>query len=314
MKRDKTDVSLRWLFSIRHAASNPECSTKKFNAKLIRAAFAALLPIFLWAQPATAQTATAQTATAQEVKPFKDFKSYVTYVAKNHKAPFDRDGAVIPPAAAKSLAAKHTMAAAEGTAATAALENAASGYKNIQVNQDRNPWPKAELGAAIDPSNGTSWVVMANDFRENYDHEFYHVSTNSGRTWTDDSMVGGNDPFTGFIPLTTTGTRTSILKLTSFKVTHTGHIRLCCQPLLTISRAMDCLQAFSIALGLSINLCSPRIRIPAAPMKAQHTCITPISATPLRVPTERQRSQLSGRRFWNRIRRDRDSLSVRLRW
>jgi hypothetical protein len=45
-------------------------------------------------------------------------------------------------------------------------------------------------------------VVMANDFRENFDHEFYHVSTNNGQTWTDDSMVGGSDPFTGFIPLT----------------------------------------------------------------------------------------------------------------
>jgi len=73
---------------------------------------------------------------------------------------------------------------------------------NVKVNQDRNPWPKAEIGAAIDPSSPTSWVVMTNDFRENYDHMFYHVSTDGGLTWTDDSMVGGNDPFTGFIPLT----------------------------------------------------------------------------------------------------------------
>ncbi len=189
MKPVKRDISLGLLFSIRRATLSLESSRKIFNPNLIRATFAVLLTTFLWAQ----------TATAQEARPFKDFKSYVTYVAKNHKAPFDRDGAAIPPAAAKALAAKHTKAAAEGTAATAA---AVSGYKNIQVNQDRNPWPKAELGAAIDPSNGTSWVVMANDFRENFDHEFYHVSTNSGKTWTDDSMVGGNDPFTGFIPLT----------------------------------------------------------------------------------------------------------------
>ena len=43
---------------------------------------------------------------------------------------------------------------------------------------------------------------MSNDFRENCDHMFYHVSTTGGATWTDDSMVGGADPFTGFIPLT----------------------------------------------------------------------------------------------------------------
>jgi hypothetical protein len=43
---------------------------------------------------------------------------------------------------------------------------------------------------------------MSNDFRENWNHMFYHVSTNGGRLWTDDSMVGGADPATGFIPLT----------------------------------------------------------------------------------------------------------------
>jgi hypothetical protein len=43
---------------------------------------------------------------------------------------------------------------------------------------------------------------MSNDFRENYDHLFYHVSTKGGATWTDDSMVGGDDGLTGGIPLT----------------------------------------------------------------------------------------------------------------
>lgn len=189
MDRRERDTSEGSPFSAQRATWGLESSMHVFNANLIRATVAVILATFLWAQ----------TATAQEAKPFKDFKSYVAYVAKNHKAPFDRDGAVIPPAAAKELAAKHTKAAEE---ATAAEVNKGSGYLNIQVNQDRNPWPKAELGAAIDPSNGTSWVVMANDFRENFDHEFYHVSTNNGKTWTDDSMVGGSDPFTGSIPLT----------------------------------------------------------------------------------------------------------------
>jgi hypothetical protein len=193
VKTFRWDISLRSLFSFRRASRSDEKSSKAIDVSWMGVAVALPLSAFLGAQ----------TLSAQEAKPFKDFNSYVSYVAKNHKAPFDRDGAVIPPAASKALAAKHTKAAAERTVASeAAAASVASGYKNIQVNQDRNPWPKAELGAAIDPSNGTSWVVMANDFRENYDHEFYHVSTNSGKTWTDDSMVGGNDPFTGFIPLT----------------------------------------------------------------------------------------------------------------
>lgn len=115
----------------------------------------------------------------------------VKYMNLNHKAPFDRDGAEMPQGAAKTFAKQQVTRNSGG-----------GGSGNIKVNQDRNPWPKAELGAAVDPSNGNNYVVMANDFRENYDHQFYHVSTDGGTTWTDDSMVGGADPVTGFIPLT----------------------------------------------------------------------------------------------------------------
>jgi hypothetical protein len=31
---------------------------------------------------------------------------------------------------------------------------------------------------------------------------FFHVSSNGGQAWTDDAMVGGNNPFVGFIPST----------------------------------------------------------------------------------------------------------------
>ena len=68
--------------------------------------------------------------------------------------------------------------------------------------QHEYSWPKAEVGAAVDPVDGGNYVVMTNDFRENFDHQFYHSSTDGGKTWSDDSMVGGADPFTGFIPLT----------------------------------------------------------------------------------------------------------------
>jgi hypothetical protein len=43
---------------------------------------------------------------------------------------------------------------------------------------------------------------MTNDFRRNFDQMFFHVSSDGGHTWTDDALVGGSDPFTGFIPST----------------------------------------------------------------------------------------------------------------
>lgn len=123
---------------------------------------------------------------------FQSFNAYVSWVQKHHKAPFDRDGAALPPKGAQTL-----IQAAREVPATAP----ATTYHNVQVNQDRNPWPKAEIAAAVDPLTG-NWVVMSNDFRRNYDQMFFHVSTDAGKQWTDDAMVGGSDPFTGFIPST----------------------------------------------------------------------------------------------------------------
>jgi hypothetical protein len=134
---------------------------------------------------------------AKSVGPFTDLASYVSFVQKSHKAPFDRDGSVLPPAGAQALAKRQ----AEVRAARASAP-VITNYKNVQVTQDRNPWPKAEIAAAADPTSPGGWVVMSNDFRENYDKMFFHVSTDNGQTWTDDSMVGGSDPFTGFIPST----------------------------------------------------------------------------------------------------------------
>jgi hypothetical protein len=183
------DLSLGLSFGISRTFSNFGKNRGTFTAGGLGIALTSLLIALLWGS----------LASAQSTAPFTDLSSYVHWMQKNHKAPFDRDGAVMPPGAAAALretaAKKHTLEATNAAAIT-------NKYHNVQVNQDRNPWPKAELGSAIDPTTGTNWVVMANDFRENYDHEFYHVSTNNGQAWTDDSMVGGNDPFSGFIPLT----------------------------------------------------------------------------------------------------------------
>ncbi len=133
---------------------------------------------------------------AHELPPFKDLASYVTWMKQNHKAPFDRDGAVLPPGGARAL-----TRAQPGRAARVVPSLSPAAQHNVKVNQDRNPWPKAEIGAAIDPLTG-SWVVMSNDFRRNFDQMFFHVSTDGGAKWTDDALVGGSDPFTGFIPAT----------------------------------------------------------------------------------------------------------------
>src|SRR4029077_10564967 len=113
----------------------------------------------------------------------------------HHRAPFDRDSAFMPKEAATKLQSNAEARQAQATR-WLLIES------NVKVNQDRNPWPKAEIAGAVDPTSGSNYVVMSNDFRENYDHMFYHVSTTGGATWTDDSMVGGADPVTGFIPLT----------------------------------------------------------------------------------------------------------------
>ena len=121
--------------------------------------------------------------------PYNSYQAFVAYIQAHHKAPFD-----------------HAIAAQLGQKNASALQKSrtvgrfSGGGTNVMVNQDRNPWPKAEIGAAVDPVTGKSYVVMSNDFRENYDRQFYHVSTNGGASFTDDVMAIGIDPNTGFVP------------------------------------------------------------------------------------------------------------------
>src|SRR5260370_27762161 len=85
---------------------------------------------------------------ASPVKAFTDLESYVQYVQKLHKAPFERDGSVLPPGGAQALARKQAAMRAAGASAPPGLS-----FTNVQVTQDRNPWPKAEVAAAVDPSS-----------------------------------------------------------------------------------------------------------------------------------------------------------------
>jgi hypothetical protein len=131
--------------------------------------------------------------------PFTDFPGYVSWMQKNHKAPFSRSGAVMPRGGAKTLQAAQAKTHALGAQSAA---GGRQGFQNVQVNQDRNPWPKAGIASAVNPADPHDWLVMSNDFRQNLNHMFFHVSTDRGRTWTDDSLVDGADQFTGSVPLT----------------------------------------------------------------------------------------------------------------
>jgi hypothetical protein len=143
---------------------------------------------------ALTQLAAAQSTAGKP--PFRDIQSFVAYVNAHIRAPFDRDSARLPQGAVsqimKTVAKNKSLAAAALTA----------GGHNVKVNQDHNPWPKAEIGAAVDPVTGKNYVVMSNDFREDWDYQFYHSSTNGGASFSDDAMVGGFDPVTGGIPMT----------------------------------------------------------------------------------------------------------------
>jgi len=127
--------------------------------------------------------------------PFKDYQSYVAWMQKNHKAPFNLSTAVLPPGGAKALLDAQAKSQAQ---------NAAAGqppYHNVKVNQDRNPWPKTDVASTVDPTNPLAWLVMTLDYRVNYPRMFYHISTDAGKIWTDDMMVEGTDPNIGFVPL-----------------------------------------------------------------------------------------------------------------
>src|SRR5207253_826432 len=109
----------------------------------------ALIASMLWGQPVSAQ-----------VPQPKDLESFVKYMQSHHRAPFDRDSAFIPKGAALKL--QSNAEARQAQASRSLLIGS-----NVKVNQDRNPWPKAEIGAAVDPTSGSNYVVMSNDFREN---------------------------------------------------------------------------------------------------------------------------------------------------
>jgi hypothetical protein len=135
---------------------------------------------------------------AQSTKPpFTDYPGFVAWMEKTHKAPFKSASTARPATNALLSAQTRTLSFDKANEA-----GAAKFFQDVKVNQDRNPWPKAGIASAVDPSDPKTWVVVSNDFRGNATHLFYHVSTDRGKTWTDDSLAFGADPNIGGVPLT----------------------------------------------------------------------------------------------------------------
>jgi hypothetical protein len=114
--------------------------------------------------------------------PWHDYKSYLAYMDKHFKADFGRDSVGL------SL-----MNALQNTKASDP-PNFHSGTPT-QVNQDHNPWPKDEIAVGIDPTNAKNITVMSNDFRQNWNHMFFHTSNNGGESWFSDSLSTQTSPF-----------------------------------------------------------------------------------------------------------------------
>ena len=173
----------------RHRSVPPKSESSMMN-RLTPALSAALLGaalLFLAVVPVSAQSS----------KPsFTDYPGFVAWMQKTHKAPF-RGASFVRPKISSLLSAQNKTAAFD----KAIQLGFPKFFQNIKVNQDRNPWPKAGIASAVDPSTPNNWIVVSNDFRDNATHLFFHVSTDRGRTWTDDSLANGADPYIGSVPL-----------------------------------------------------------------------------------------------------------------
>jgi hypothetical protein len=146
--------------------------------------------------------ATASVAQTTPEPPFKDYKSFAAWVQKMHKAPFmgARAAAALQPAKQNAPAslivkgAKNDAATLTPTTVEEDAESAAAvSNTSVQVNQDRNPWQKVTVAAAVDPKNAKHLVALTDDFRDGFERVFYHVSTNGGKKWTDDYLPDGHD-------------------------------------------------------------------------------------------------------------------------
>jgi hypothetical protein len=133
-------------------------------------------------------------AASREAK-FKNYSGFVQYTAKHHKAPFFSHEL-----ASQEAMQTYAKKMQQNFHALKPLTNGNDKEKekegNVKVTQDYNPWPKADVAGAINPKNGQNYVIQHDDFRMNFDHQFYNVSSNGGKNWYDEVLADVIDPVT----------------------------------------------------------------------------------------------------------------------
>ncbi|HEY4386293.1 MAG TPA: hypothetical protein VGN34_17690 [Ktedonobacteraceae bacterium] len=117
---------------------------------------------------------------------FRSYRDFARYISSTHKAPFQ---AVTPVSVQQWQAFRKTQQQSKP------IVNVAIG-RNTKVNRDLNPWNKLSIAAAVNPADAQNYLVLTNDYRENFSHQYYHVSQTGGRTWHDDALADSVDAAT----------------------------------------------------------------------------------------------------------------------
>jgi hypothetical protein len=126
-------------------------------------------------------------SSTHQSSPYASYESFAQFMAKTHKAPFEK---VTPYTTQQWQTLQHTQVQRRISFP------ANSGGTNVKVNRDLNPWNKLSIAAAVNPSRPQNYLVLTNDYREEFSHQYYHVSQTSGKTWHDDALTSGIDATT----------------------------------------------------------------------------------------------------------------------
>ncbi len=124
-------------------------------------------------------------ASSMQPSPFGSYQAFAHYVSSLHKAPF----LPVTPFSSQQWQAFYAMQ-------HRALAPASPSGTNIKVNRDLNPWSKSTVAVAVNPAMPQNLLVLTNDYRESFSHQYYHVSQTGGMTWHDDALTNGVDTAT----------------------------------------------------------------------------------------------------------------------
>jgi len=119
--------------------------------------------------------------------PFSSYQDFAHSISMAHKAPFQPATPFSPQQWQSFRASQQKLHA---------LVPSVPSATNVKANRDLNPWSKATVALAVNPSMPKNLLVLTNDYRESFSHQYYHVSQNAGVTWHDDALTNGIDAAT----------------------------------------------------------------------------------------------------------------------